>query len=198
MDSVSNGTFIFVLDRSLLNPSKRILVSLRCGRSAVVVRHQKSASGLEAVYLRNDDVLQNATLILWLCLKLSKFSTSSHSSFPVDFAMTTFYFLDGRDADPESKRLMRRHVMKGKNAGKRIHRGSRLALQKARAVAAKYPDNPLQPVVHYSYQQRVRDMNWIYLSLGSAARSFGNVLQPFSLPFEVTVETLSVINRCRS
>lgn len=112
--------------------------------------------------------------------------------------MTTFYFLDGRDADPESKRLMRRHVMKGKNAGKRVHRGSRLALQKARALAAKYPDNPLQPVVHYSYQQRVRDMNWIYLSLGSAARSFGNVLQPFSLPFEVTVESLSVINKCKS
>lgn len=112
--------------------------------------------------------------------------------------MTTFYFVDGRDADRESKRLMRRHVMKGKNAGKRVHRGSRLALQKARAVAAKYPDKPLQPVVHYSYEQRVRDMNWIYLSLGSAARSFGNVLQPFSLPFEVTVESLGVINRCKS
>jgi hypothetical protein len=36
-----------------------------------------------------------------------------------------FFFVDGLHADKTSKRLMRRHVMKGKNAGKTFHRPSR-------------------------------------------------------------------------
>ncbi|KAH7202254.1 hypothetical protein DER44DRAFT_887277 [Fusarium oxysporum] len=37
----------------------------------------------------------------------------------------TFFFVDGLNADKTSKKLMRRHVMKGKNAGKTFHRPSR-------------------------------------------------------------------------
>ncbi|KAF4448617.1 hypothetical protein F53441_7993 [Fusarium austroafricanum] len=37
----------------------------------------------------------------------------------------TFFFVDGLHADKSSKKLMRRHVMKGKNAGKTFHRPSR-------------------------------------------------------------------------
>lgn len=44
----------------------------------------------------------------------------------------TFLFVDGVNADRASKRLMRRHVMKGKNAGKTFHRPSKLGLQMAR------------------------------------------------------------------
>ncbi|KAE8370606.1 hypothetical protein BDV27DRAFT_35461 [Aspergillus caelatus] len=36
-----------------------------------------------------------------------------------------FYFIDGLQPDRTSKKLMRRHVMKGKNAGKKIHRASK-------------------------------------------------------------------------
>ncbi|CCT71038.1 uncharacterized protein FFB20_07445 [Fusarium fujikuroi] len=36
-----------------------------------------------------------------------------------------FFFVDGLNADKTSKKLMRRHVMKGKNAGKTFHRPSR-------------------------------------------------------------------------
>ncbi|RAL03640.1 uncharacterized protein BO80DRAFT_349697 [Aspergillus ibericus CBS 121593] len=36
-----------------------------------------------------------------------------------------FYFIDGIQPDRASKKQMRRHVMKGKNAGKRLHRASR-------------------------------------------------------------------------
>ncbi|KAF4465537.1 hypothetical protein FALBO_7621 [Fusarium albosuccineum] len=43
----------------------------------------------------------------------------------------TFFFVDGVHADRASKRLMRRHVMKGKNAGKTFKRQSRLSLQVA-------------------------------------------------------------------
>jgi UDP-N-acetylenolpyruvoylglucosamine reductase len=36
-----------------------------------------------------------------------------------------FFFVDGLKADKNSKKLMRQHVMKGKNAGKTFHRPSR-------------------------------------------------------------------------
>ncbi|KAH7182594.1 uncharacterized protein B0J16DRAFT_343928 [Fusarium flagelliforme] len=38
----------------------------------------------------------------------------------------TFFFVDGLKADRKSKKLMRRHVMKGKNAGKTFHRPSKV------------------------------------------------------------------------
>ncbi|KAM0233216.1 hypothetical protein ACHAPO_007295 [Fusarium lateritium] len=37
----------------------------------------------------------------------------------------SFFFVDGLHADRNSKKLMRQHVMKGKNAGKTFHRPSR-------------------------------------------------------------------------
>ncbi|KAJ5574042.1 uncharacterized protein N7459_008469 [Penicillium hispanicum] len=39
----------------------------------------------------------------------------------------TFHFIDGVQPDRKAQRSMRRHVMKGKNAGKKLHRPSRLA-----------------------------------------------------------------------
>ncbi|KAJ5259615.1 hypothetical protein N7478_012596 [Penicillium angulare] len=41
----------------------------------------------------------------------------------------SFHFIDGYQPSRESKRLMRRHVMKGKNIGKTIQRGSRSGKQ---------------------------------------------------------------------
>ncbi|KAG8356851.1 hypothetical protein FVEN_g5561 [Fusarium venenatum] len=38
----------------------------------------------------------------------------------------SFFFVDGLHADKTSKRLMRQHVMKGKNAGKTFHRPSKV------------------------------------------------------------------------
>lgn len=38
----------------------------------------------------------------------------------------SFIFVDGLQNDRPTKRLMRRHVMQGKNAGKTIHRPSRM------------------------------------------------------------------------
>lgn len=38
-----------------------------------------------------------------------------------------FFFVNGLQADRASKKLMRRHVMKGKNAGKTLYRPSRAA-----------------------------------------------------------------------
>lgn len=106
----------------------------------------------------------------------------------------TFYFIDGMNAGRESKRLMRRHVMKGKNAGKAFHRPSRLALAEARrpgAVDGFYPQ-------HARYcNQEGRYAYWMHLSARTAMGSIGNVSLPFSLPVEVMPKSLMVINRCK-
>ena len=43
-----------------------------------------------------------------------------------------FFFIDGMHADRAAKRRMRRHVMKGKNAGKTFQRRSKAGLQLVR------------------------------------------------------------------
>lgn len=106
----------------------------------------------------------------------------------------TFYFFDSIKADRESKKLMRRHVMKGKNAGKTFHRPSRLALAEARragAVDGFYPQ-------HARYcNQEGRYAYWMNLSARTVMGSIGNVPLPFSLPVEVMPKSLMVINRCK-
>ncbi|OIW27630.1 hypothetical protein CONLIGDRAFT_716076 [Coniochaeta ligniaria NRRL 30616] len=96
----------------------------------------------------------------------------------------TFYFVNGLDADRASKKLMRRHVMKGKNAGKTFHRPSRVALQKAR-----------RPSAVDCYHQEARYEYWMPLSAQTGMRSVGNALLSFSLPVEVTPQSLMVINQ---
>lgn len=113
--------------------------------------------------------------------------------------MQTFYFMDGIQPDAQSKKLMRRHVMKGKNAGRRINRPSRLALQEERKNKIVHDGikKPIRAAETLNYKQRLRDADWIYLSLNSAARSFGNVLLPFSLKAQITPASLKVINTCK-
>jgi hypothetical protein len=66
----------------------------------------------------------------------------------------SFFFVNGLQADKTSKKLMRQHVMKGKNAGKTFHRPSRTS-----------------QVVHY------RPMDRIARPIGSKFFSF-----PFPVP----------------
>jgi hypothetical protein len=42
-----------------------------------------------------------------------------------------FHFVDATTGDRQAKRLARSHVMKGKNAGRKIHRRSRLEAYRA-------------------------------------------------------------------
>ncbi|PNP47968.1 hypothetical protein THARTR1_10387 [Trichoderma harzianum] len=52
-------------------------------------------------------------------------------------AGTTFYFVDGAQTNRAAKKLARSHVMKGKNAGKKLHRRSRLQLAPPRVNAGE-------------------------------------------------------------
>lgn len=106
----------------------------------------------------------------------------------------TFYFVDGIAADRASKKLMRRHVMKGKNAGKTFHRPSRVAVEKARRPAALERPGALP---HQGFDQEGRYAYWMRLSERREIRSIENVILPFSLPVEVTPKSLMVINQCK-
>ncbi|KAJ6109982.1 hypothetical protein N7486_002217 [Penicillium sp. IBT 16267x] len=106
----------------------------------------------------------------------------------------TFFFVNGIANDERSKKLMRRHVMKGKNAGKKIHRSSRLDLQVARG----------QPNVSDKFSRissdhekfgHVQNADWTHLSPNKLSIEFGNVLRTFSFPVEVTPYSLEVINK---
>lgn len=108
----------------------------------------------------------------------------------------TFHFVNGITNDEKSKKLMRRHVMKGKNAGKKVHRRSRLDLQVTRS----------QPNVSDGFsridadEREIDHMNhaeWKYLSPSSVSVELGNVFLTLSLPVEITPHSLEVINKCK-
>lgn len=105
----------------------------------------------------------------------------------------TFHFVDGLSNDDKNKKLMRRHVMKGKNAGKKIHRRSRLDLQ----VTRSRPN----VVIHSSQisnnlRQKYYHADWRYVSPNVLSIDFRNVFLTFSLPVRVTPYSLEVINEC--
>ncbi|KAJ5300803.1 uncharacterized protein N7443_005805 [Penicillium atrosanguineum] len=102
-----------------------------------------------------------------------------------------FIFMNGLSNDEESKKLMRRHVMKGKNAGKKLHRRSRLELQVTRSRPNVATDSlhicrDLREEYHYA--------DWRYVSPDRLSIDFGNAFLTFSLPVEVTPYSLEVIN----
>lgn len=89
----------------------------------------------------------------------------------------TFLFIDGIDADQASKRLMRRHVMKGKNAGKTLHRPTRPDLRAVRRQAYAKAHPNLCPE-------------------NQVTAVFGNPLLTFSFPVQVTPRAIQTINDC--
>jgi len=109
----------------------------------------------------------------------------------------TFYFIDGVQADKTSKRLMRRHVMKGKNAGKRVHRPSRLGLQ----AAQRHPEiiknkNSVSSQSCGDPRQGECRSNWRDVFFTPLARSCETSFLAFPLPVEVSPDALKTINEC--
>lgn len=104
----------------------------------------------------------------------------------------TFFFIDGIQPDRASKRRMRRHVMKGKNAGKTFHRPSRLGRANHQPNTTVVP--PPLPVSRQPNKQR-HYTDWICVS-SNTIRSCGNALLTFSLPVAVSPYSLKIINEC--
>ncbi|KAJ6104423.1 hypothetical protein N7523_010743 [Penicillium sp. IBT 18751x] len=102
-----------------------------------------------------------------------------------------FHFINGLSNDEKSKKLVRSHVMKGKNAGKKIHRRSRLESQVTWIlpnVAADYSH------VRNDLREKYRDADWKYVSPNRLSIDFGISFLTFSLPVAVTPYSLEVIN----
>lgn len=108
-----------------------------------------------------------------------------------------FHFVNGISPDEASKRLVRRHVMKGKNAGKKVHRRSRMDLQVTQS-RPNIVNNPLR--LSEDMMQKYYRTNWRYVSPSRLSIDFGNAFLPFSLtfspPVEVTPDSLDIINEC--
>lgn len=98
----------------------------------------------------------------------------------------SFQFVDGGDkVDRVTRKLMRSHVMKGKNAGKKVHRRSRLDLGPERTPCndASFPN------------KEARKPNTE--ELGPVTRNLGNILRTFQFPVELSESSLKSIDQCK-
>lgn len=107
----------------------------------------------------------------------------------------TFFFVNGIVNDENSKKLMRRHVMKGKNAGKKIYRRSRLDLQATRRQT-NVSDGSSRIYAERNQFDHANHADWRYLSFDRVSIQLGNIFSTFYLPVEVTPYSLEVINKC--
>jgi len=104
--------------------------------------------------------------------------------------MGSFQFVDGIGADRATKRLIKSHAMKGKNAGRKIHRRSRLDI-----VRQKLP----RPV----HIQGEDDKSAVVITALPApdatlkiSRSLCHVLLTLSCPLALNPGALRIINQC--
>ena len=108
-----------------------------------------------------------------------------------------FFFIDGIQADKTSKRLMRRHVMKGKNAGRTLHRPSRTKQRVSRSQA-QFVSTLATCDTANEHEQHDNALDWL-LPLSPAfmvSKRLGNGLS-LGIPIQVTRESLEVINECK-
>ena len=104
----------------------------------------------------------------------------------------SFEFIDSTKNDRLTKRLVRSHAMKGKNAGKTLARSSRLDLSrqlKCRQVAL---------VRNAKSRNDEENRNApIRASLGLTYMGLGDKLLSISFPVEITSQNQHVINQCQ-
>jgi hypothetical protein len=107
----------------------------------------------------------------------------------------SFHFVNGISNDEKSKKLMRRHVMMSKNAGKKIQRRSRLDLQvtQSRPTAASNSSR-----ISVNLKQRYSYADWQFVSPNRFSIDCGNAFLTFSVPVEVTPYSLGIINECEN
>jgi hypothetical protein len=103
-----------------------------------------------------------------------------------------FQFVDGYKPSRANKRLIRSHAMKGKNAGKSVHRASRLSL------VTKQPPRqcmlPSQAQVNLRYSVDQRD---VLKRPASVLSGPGDGLLFCSLPVQFTPASLHVVSQCK-
>ena len=104
-----------------------------------------------------------------------------------------FQFVDGLNPDRASKRRMRQHVMKGKNAGRTVQRKSRLD------VLAKWHNAPADvniSTIAKPLVEEERHGNGEDMPVPDPEMRFGGAFQSLALPVEVAAYPMKVINDC--
>lgn len=110
-------------------------------------------------------------------------------------AGTTFYFVDGAQTNRAAKKLVRSHVMKGKNAGKRFHRRSRLQPAPPglntgeRTIILRRHLDKSQKEYHYSDEE--------HAVLNSIMDCPINAILT-GLPVKVTNPSMEIMNECEA
>lgn len=106
-----------------------------------------------------------------------------------------FMFIEGLQADMASKKLMRRHVMRGKNAGKKLQRPSRqaAALQPYR----HHPDQQQQQEKHKALTRfRTLDKSSQLSDYAAAMLAVQLLWWPFAPGVVVKPGTLQIVQTC--
>ena len=95
-----------------------------------------------------------------------------------------FHFVDVSNTDRASRRQMRRHVMKGVNLGRKIHRPSKQKLAKQQLYLCRRGEEKEVEREHACPQAFPRDFENAFLSV--------------MLPIEIAPSSLQIINDCKS
>jgi hypothetical protein len=114
----------------------------------------------------------------------------------------TFHFMDGLQAGPDSKKQMRRHVMMGKNAGKKIHRPSKRDFNSRPKPMPLIPAHPkfantsiIQSADRIESHKGEAEI-WKHVAPNIIGRNIGNTLVTLSVPVQLTTYSLTVVDQC--
>ncbi len=99
-----------------------------------------------------------------------------------------FAFIDCTKSDRSTKKLVRSHAMKGKNAGKTHHRRSRLDLSRSHKSGQSALVQPLD---------RLNNQECRMGLLGLTYEAVGEQLLAIPFPIEATSQNRPIINQCK-
>jgi hypothetical protein len=119
---------------------------------------------------------------------------------------TAFLFVDSGGPDREAKRQMRRHVMKGKNVGKRLHRPSRLGLASSNQAQSKRASVPSSiregrqsPRAVLASSVSSRRLTFPERPSGVGVdRKFGDDFRAFGVPVMLSSDSKQVVDECKN
>lgn len=106
-----------------------------------------------------------------------------------------FLFVDGVETDQAARQQIRRHVMNGKNAGKKVHRRSRLDVIRPTPYYRKQKASQNCESQTIETEHRSKDQNLAYPIM--THRSLGNPFLTLSYPVQTTSYTINVFNQCK-
>lgn len=99
----------------------------------------------------------------------------------------SFQFVDGTNIDNITRKTIRSHVMKGKNARRTVHRPSRLTLTRR------------PPPGHKAAQRTPRESRKEEDSTSismNVSRNLGSLFLTVKFPIELTPHSVKVVNQC--